>query len=501
MTKSTHLTEEALFEMATARLSHDDQCIVDTHLAECSFCCERYEQVKFARSTFLHVAEIGLTEAMGPSVSRTVRPRRAPEVHWVSISAIALGCICVATFFFYPRTVSTASAAQLLSSAMLYENSGGDSAAFRIQVSGQTCAGGRESEKVVSFEGSIRCSRALQQMQNTPWGHGNPLSARTYAMWRNSLRRHHDHVAKREASWEIKTITDEDVVRAASLELRASDYHTTRLTLDFEDKEEISISETTEPMPTISAPVVSGIDLKREQPTAQYIDNPGDFLEVQAWTTLHRLSADSGWEAIVLRDGSRVQVKALVNNEEQRQQLLKGFAANPAIELEIHLISDGTDARDILPNRATPVGDDPGLAEGWLEKQFPIVDDRMRFSNNALHLSQQILGRAFFIDKLRQRQAILKHCSCARDLSNLITTENQALSDLQGDLYHSLEPLIGPDSLPPSQPLTFAQARSLDVALEDLITASAGPDEAAFQTRIQQIRGVLVHSQELSAHM
>jgi len=492
VTKPVHLTEEALLELATGRLSHRDQLAVETHLEGCEFCRERHEQVEFACSAFLSVAKLGLKEVIEPPAPRFAVP--APKVFafsWKPIVAITLSCICVFAILFYPRTVPKVSAAELLSSAVQYENHAGDARAFKVQVRGETCAGGQLSETMVSFQSSARCSHVLRRIQESPWGHGNPLSAKTYVKWRNSLGRHHDQVTKREAFYGIRTSTGSDAIREATLELRTTDYHATKLTLDFSDDEEISILEATEPLPAPQPTPVSDIVTKRE-PAPQHIDDPNDLSEVQAWMTLRQLNADSGWEAIVFRNGPQVQVRAVVNDEERRQQLVKSFfAANHGIGLEIHLLTDKSNYEGILPNRARPSGNEPGLAERWLEQQFQEGDARTRFSNTALHLSQQVVGRAFFIAALQQRQLALTHCSCSRDLSHLISAEKQSLSGLQADLHRSLEPLIGSASNSPLRPLTLVEARDLDTALEDLLSASAGQDEAAFDARVQQIRSVL----------
>lgn len=357
MTKPAHSTEEALLELATGRLSHRDQLAVEAHLEECESCRERHEQINFARTAFLSVAKLGLKEVIEPPVPQlAVPPLGVFAFPWKPIVAIALGCVCVIALLFYPRTVPTASAAELLSNAMQYEARAGDARAFRVQVSEETCAGGQLSEKMVSFQNSVRCSHVLRQIQKSPWGHGNPLSAKTYVKWRNSLNRHHDQVMKREASYEIRTSPDEDVIREATLELRTTDYHATKLTLNFSDDEEISISENTEPLPALPSAPVADIVTKREPATVPHVDDPNDLLEVQTWMTLHQLNADSGWEAIVFRNGPQVQVKAIVNDEERRQQLFKGFAVNRGIGLDIHLLTDGSDYGDILPNRARPAG-------------------------------------------------------------------------------------------------------------------------------------------------
>jgi hypothetical protein len=306
-------------------------------------------------------------------------------------------------------------------------------------------------------------------------------------MWRNGLHRRHDRVTKKEASWSIRTTTDEEPVHTASLELRMSDYHATKLTLDLADNEEVSISENAEVTP---ATPVADIITKKRATEPQHIDDPADLLEVQAWTKLHQLKADSGWEGIVIRNGSHVQVEAIVANEERKQQLLNAFAPIRDIGLEVHLLTDGRGSGKIIPNRARPRGKEPGLAEG-LEEQFPESGARTRFSNDALHLSQQIFGQAFFIDKLQQRRLTMRRCSCARDLTDLVAIEKAGLSSLQGSLYRSLEPLIGTAPYTFPRPLTLIEAEDLDVAIEDLFSASTGEDESAFNARVQDIRNLL----------
>lgn len=478
--------------MVTARLSPNDERSVGAHLAACEPCSKRYEQIKFARSAFLRVAEFGLKEVAGPAPRRSaVQNQQVMEFPWIPIGAIILGCICIMAFLFYPRMVQQASATELLSNAMQYEDHAGDAKAFRVQVSGQICAAGEANEKMASFDSSVRCSRALQQIQSTPWGQGNPLSAKTYVVWRNRLSRRHERVAQRDASWEIRTTTDSDAVHAASLELRASDYHATKLTLDFANSEEVSISEDTEPPPTIPTSPIAAVVSPRKPVKTGRLDDPADLLEVQAWTTLHRLNADSGWEATVVRNGSHLRVEAIVTTEERKDQILSAFSSTHDLGLEVHLLTDGYSSMEILPNRARPRGDEPGLAEGWLEQQFPESDARTRFSNDALHLSQQIFGRAFFIDKLQQRQLAMRQCSCAKSLTELVVVEKAGLSGLQGNLYHSLEPLVGPAPDAPSRPLTLVEARNVDMALEDLFSASTGPDEAALDAHIRDIRNLL----------
>jgi hypothetical protein len=382
--------------------------------------------------------------------------------------------------------VPTASAAELLSNAMQHEIRQGDSP-FRVQVSGQICAGGNLSEKLVSFGNSDICRKALQRIQGTPWGRGNPLSAKTYATWRGSLRRHHDRVEKRDAAWAIETTTAESVVQTAILELRTSDYQTTKLTLGFTDHEEVSISEDTEAVP---GTVDSDLDAKDRPPKLQPPDDAGDLLEVRVWTTLHRLNADSGWEAIVLRNGPKVEVKAVVHDDARREEFVKSFAANPRVELDIRSSASPGDVSAIFPPRSSREEDAPALATKWLKQQFAAPVERADFGNNVLRDSQHILGRAFILEKLKRRQSALERCTCAKGFADLIAIEEQRLGELERELSAELEPLVG-SPIVPSHPLTLVQARELDASLHELLWRSSTTADGTFDSDVRQLRRLL----------
>ena len=160
--KTRHLTEEAILGLAGKRLTDKAQRAVEEHLAECAECRKQYAEFEFAHSVVGRVAEIGYQEALWDLPREAVmRPKREFAFPWKPILAITFGCVCVIALLFYPRMVPVASAAELLSSAMQYEDRTGDVKAFRIQVSGQTCATGQATERMASFDSSVRCGRAF----------------------------------------------------------------------------------------------------------------------------------------------------------------------------------------------------------------------------------------------------------------------------------------------------------------------------------------------------
>ncbi len=501
--REEHLTEEALLKLAGGRLPADDRRAADEHLAQCAKCRKNLAGFRLVHFVMRRMSEIGYYEALGEAPPN--RPGRAQgrkrhdargfAFPWEPVVGIIVGCICVFALLFSSRSVPTVSAAELLSNAMQHENRVDNARAYRVQVSGQTCTSGQTSQEVISFDNSARCGRALLHIQDTPWGHGNPLSATTYASWHNSVHRRQDRVTKRDKSWEIQTTTDESAIHQATLELRASDYRATKLTLDFADNEEVIISE----QPTLLIlPVSSRSDITAKnlppKPELEHVDDPSDVLEVQAWSALHRLDADSGWEAIVLRNISEVRIKAIVRDDARKQELAKVLAAYPRVVVDVRLITDPGDVNDVFPDRLRFSTDAPALADEWTRQQFPDADARAEFRNRTLDSSQEILGRAFILDRLVHRQTALAHCSCKKELAALVATEQRSLIALETGLSTALEPLFSAPNKAPARVLTLAQAQLLDECLHELLWRNPSTSAASLDARVQEVHKLLMGS-------
>jgi hypothetical protein len=490
-----HLTDEAILELAGKRLSGPDLLAVEEHIATCAQCSQRSKDLRFAHSVFARLAEVGLSEvAHGvPSMRKPTGQRPHPIAFpWAWVSGIVVSSVFLIAVFVIPGNVRQANASELLKDAMQSEVHLPPAAAYRIQIGEESCARGAQSDKLVFTAKSDRCKRAMKHLQASKWGYSNPLTAKAYAEWRNSLHQRNDRVTKGERSWEVATSTNEGEVREARLEMRVPDYHPTKLTLDFDDQEEVNISESIEPVsPVEIATAVATIPPKVH---SLEVDDPVDLLEANAWSTLYKLGADSGWEGIVVRNGSQVEVEAIADNKEQKQKFLVAFAAYPEIDVKVHSSTDAAGQESVLPDRMRPDGDEAGLADGWLEQQFPDTDSRAKYSNQTLRYSRQILGRTFFLDQLQQREQALRRCSCAKELSRLVAGETRLLLALQGELSSDLQPLTGRLNHPPSRVLTFSQAQELDFDLGTIFFRSTGPDQAALNTRIQEIGSLLLSS-------
>lgn len=481
MSKEIHLTDEALLEFVGERLSADAHRIVDQHLGACSSCLKRYQTLKFSHTVFERLADIGWNEVMGTADVHPAPRPRAFVFPWVPVLGITVSSLCMIALLLAPWGVPAVRANVLLTQAARADAGTFKTASFRIQSVDGDCVVARQTGMQANIRRPDGCDRAWQRISHTPWGSGNPLSARTYATWRSSLHRHRDSITRGNSAWAIETETEEGTVHAASLEMRASDYHTTRLTLDFADHATVTITEDT-------APPLQNYSAASAATGSSKDDIDPDALEIQAWSTLHRLSADTGWEATVARDGQKICVRANVDGPEREHQIAKSFAAYPAIALEIHSSPSFASAGSISPQRPMPHGKSPGLAEAWLEQHYPSVEARMDYANNVLSLSQHILGRAYYLDKLKARQTALTHSATKRELSQIVAYEQQQIIALHTELFMSIEPLLGSPTNSSARVLDFNEARELDAALEELFSGSNGADTNELNARINEIR-------------
>lgn len=486
---SKHLTDDALLLLIGNRLSPEDNLQVHQHLERCPSCAERRREMQFAHRIFERLSEIGLE---GISSTNTLvsfaNKKTAYTFPWRPVAAILLACNCILFFLLYPKFVPEANASELLLAAVHNEVIFPSPPAFRVQVNGITCFSGRDAEQLVSLAQTTDCRRALKRMSNSEWAHGNPLSAKKFQVWHEKVHIKNDSVITGDNSREIQTTTDDGPVHRASLKLLNPDYRPIELSLQFNDEEELTISADWNAVPYTRAPDIA---TSQSEPALKQVDDPQDLLEVRAWKVLHDLGADNGWESLITREKSGVIVKAILADSSREQEFRHAFQMYPDIKLDIYTRSSDKKYEPFLPQRTFVMADGPPLADAWLKDHFHDDATRMSFTNDTLHLSQQIMGRAFIIDKLRSRRSALAKCSCAEALSNLLSSEALDLMTEQAKLTSSLQSVIGPLPKPPSRPLRYKDAEGLDQSIQELIGQSSNQSSAALSARVDDIRHIL----------
>ncbi len=217
--------------------------------------------------------------------------------------------------------------------------------------------------------------------------------------------------------------------------------------------------------------------------------DPLDGPEVDAWSLLEQLHADTGWEASVVRQPTGLEVKARVSSSAREQQFREAFQQNSAVKLDIQESEQANDQASFLAQRQL-TGDSPALAHDWLEQQFPDVEERSKFVNGVLDRSKQILGRAFFLEQLRRSRDRMAPSDAKLRLSEEITHQKILLHLEREGLASAIEPMAGSPEHHEKGSLAYSEAEQLDVALGALLATSI-KDKADYDAELKIVRDLL----------
>ncbi len=490
-----HLTDEALLVLASEHSSAGTKQAASAHLGSCAECRTRLHETRRVFAAWHHISMHGLLANSNPS-----RYGGATDLGdgfafpWKPLSAL-LACCLVIVFLVTSNVVPAAKASSILSDAVKNDRSGGQAVGIEMQYAGEKCAAGASVSDLSQAKMSPACEVGLGLIRKASWPTRKPLSAAAFAAWRSSLPKKRDSVIKQANSVRVDTVTPTGFLREASLTMQTPDYRPLSLDLVFEDNARITLSEDVSssgvemPNEAAAAVVSSFVVPASGEPHVETPVDPLDAAEVNAWLKLDELHADNGWEATVVRSPGEVDLKGAVATSAREQQFLEAFRGEPIVKIDLTQSNQMTGADPYRAQRAFG-GDSPALAQDWLEQQYPDLDDRSKFANSALDLSKTLLGRAFFLEQLKQSRAAMPSSAEAEKLSELIARKQSSLIAAQFALAATIRPLVGEVKHPLSKPLSYDDARKLDAALGSLLAAS-GQDSPDFEAEVNLVRGLL----------
>ena len=177
--------------------------------------------------------------------------------------------------------------------------------------------------------------RTLFQQANFSWD--DPLSARSFARWRDQLRDKQDQVTVMQSGadrlYRIRTTTAQSVLSEATLMMRVDDLRAVQETLRFGDRELVDIAETTpaEPgAPTVPRP--AGARIATQLPAeAETPVGPAEELRVLA--ALNEIGADLGEPIEVKRDDRRITVSGTAVGARRQQQIRDAVRDIPGVTI------------------------------------------------------------------------------------------------------------------------------------------------------------------------
>jgi hypothetical protein len=253
----------------------------------------------------------------------------------------------------------------------------------------------------------------------------DPLSAKSYAQWRDhltakvdSVNQVEDRQAPDENTYEIKTATQDGDLLAATLTLRMTDFEPIAGRFEFRDREWVEMTELVDQQ-TLPASTIAGATggMPRQpgmppafiapsvKPQPGENESAGFSVELQVVEALHQVGADLGDPVEIRRDG--------------RQVLVSGTGIPPKRQEQLHAVLDPLPdvvvrfAAATFPASATPVQTEPAPtrdAAGPEHRQLQArIEERLggrpqfeRFSGQLLDWTDAAMARAYALRRLAQ---------------------------------------------------------------------------------------------------
>lgn len=349
--------------------------------------------------------------AFGARLLRAVFP--AP-VRWTAAAAAALALLAVAAYQW--RQTPSVRAATLLRKAVAAADAR-PKRARRVRVKTRN----REFTRAV---GTTRTDpdapivEALFRSARYDWD--DPLSAKAYASWRDSLPEKEDEVAVVEGAgasggsfYRISTTTGDGELVAARLTLRMTDLEPAEGRFEFRDREWVEITELVDlsgPPASEVAEATGGIPSEPAMPpnppaAAAAPRAAGIAEELRAVAALHDVGADLGEPLEITRSGAQVLVSGTGVPPRRQRQIQEALAPLPNVEVRF---SDN-------PAPALPAGQQPqpAASESAAPNRAPgqsRLQEKLggrvpfeRFSSQLLDRSDAAMARAYALKRMAQQ--------------------------------------------------------------------------------------------------
>jgi hypothetical protein len=235
----------------------------------------------------------------------------------------------------------------------------------------------------------------------------DPLSAASFASWRNSLAEKQDQVSTiGDSSYRIRTTTDSSELAAATLDLRIKDLQPVESTLRFRGGDFVELSEL-DAAPTVEPPAAAAsippprAHAGKPAPEVARPATPGEELKVLA--VLHRLGADLGEPVEVTRDGGQIVVTGVGVTPELSEQIQDELTGIPRVS--VRLADPVSGPVQALDRSSQSVSLRPEIAQlhTRLESYFGGRAELEQFTDEVLRASDDLMSRVHALRRLAQR--------------------------------------------------------------------------------------------------
>jgi hypothetical protein len=459
-----HPGDGRLVQFAAGELPEPDATAVERHLTGCARCMEEVSAIRLVISQLETTHHADKQQAPPPpepwfdlrerlqqlDAGHSVLPRRKPLFsvtrRW---AAVAAGI--AAAFLLYRATVDRPlSAAELLREASRQEAVASRTSATTRTIRIRSSAGGRAVLRPARLDSGAGAATsdlpARFAAANFSWE--EPLSARAFSRWRDSLREKEDRVDSGDRSFEVTTTTAENTLASASITIRADDMKAISETFRFRDGLEVEITEAgqthegSEPHRPENADSDAVPPVELAKTPEELKVTAADELRVLA--TLNAIGADLGEPVEVQRDEEGISVHVLGGSAQRREQIRSALDSLPGIEVTFEDPQPVRDsARKAAPETSTQFAGGPLVEQ--LRSSLPAGADIAAYTDDILLASEGATARAFALRNLAERfpPATEDELSALdrQTLHQLVTTHAAGLRQRLSELDRLLQPL------------------------------------------------------------
>jgi hypothetical protein len=440
-----HPDEDQLLLALERELTQDDAARVEKHLGNCWSCRARYEEMQRGILAFVEYRErryLPLVATPPDDTSgfrdrlRNLPQESAPvglltriwrglirfvalpgQVRWVS--AVAATMAGVIFWVYVIGNPGVMSAGELLTRAVAAQNP---------PVSAVT--GGRRRivhQKMQIRSGNQTVVRDFQWTAGSPIGHARwdgqsdllswsaPMTAEGFAGWRDSLREKKDTVKRAGDLLTLDTATTQDVIRDASIVMRASDFHPVEQHLRFANNQQLDFVElafeiedqpqtAAEPLPAAAVAPTPSRPADIPPVSAPVAPPPADLdeTELQLRYALFKHQWDLGEDLVIRRDSGQVVLSGIVSSGERKDEMQTVLSQLPNVRFSVD-VPAATPLRGAAPARSVPAQQTAPLLDGALDRAFTSREDRLAFVDHSLSDSDAALSQAWALRRLAER--------------------------------------------------------------------------------------------------
>jgi hypothetical protein len=497
MVSIEHPSFETLLLWQSGELSHEQAAAVKAHLMACQECCAQLSEVADIFEDLNWVS----TEAAQRSMQSYISSKRRKGIlaNRKVAAGIATGLIGALLLFTFSELTPEARADSLLSKAVREEMAVVPGRRLiRFQSGENQCqwaVGPDSSQSVpVSFAPSSFCSLVASNLLSAGWN--DPLSARSFQKWRNSLKKKCDTVTKLAIETEVTTNASEGPLRSATLRVRVSDYRTVGARFQFAnstgiEQSSVDVTEEEAPLQVAASSVPAEPHLPAHNaPVVATIIDPMDEKEARVRLTLHRLGVDADVLLAVQRNGSGIKIWGVVPTSETKSAVYDALRDLPNIEVNVLSESEEVQQQEPLPWTAAH-GDNPPLASEQIKMLFnDHPADHQVFLNALDVVTRRLVGEAATRDALLALASRLQSCEVEDPLQKAIKDIDSRMNMDTSELATQLKPLTGRIS-GRTKSLSYPQAMKLYILIHDVTFQSSSREPLALDDALARIRALI----------